>query len=130
MPTRVKLSREKGWRMPPNTRKVDRSTAWGNPFAILESYPASWFPTDLVARLRMRSRKSKDGVPFVCVNTAAQAVELFRWWVYTEGQHAHREAIRVELNSKNLACWCGEHQPCHADVLLEIANAYGSTSQG
>lgn len=24
--------------------------------------------------------------------------------------------------SKNLACWCPLDQPCHADVLLEIAN--------
>jgi Domain of unknown function (DUF4326) len=28
-----------------------------------------------------------------------------------------------ELRGKNLACWCRLDQPCHADVLLEIANA-------
>jgi hypothetical protein len=33
-PTRVQLSRAKGWRMPPNTVKVDRSTIWGNPYQI------------------------------------------------------------------------------------------------
>ena len=32
MPRRVQLQRGKGWRMPPNTRKVDRSTVFGNPF--------------------------------------------------------------------------------------------------
>ena len=32
MPKRVQLQRGKGWRMPPNTRKVDRSTVFGNPF--------------------------------------------------------------------------------------------------
>ena len=31
-PRRVQLSRQKGWRMPANTVKVDRSTKWGNPF--------------------------------------------------------------------------------------------------
>jgi len=31
-PIRVQLSRAKGWRMPPNTVKVDRTTKWGNPF--------------------------------------------------------------------------------------------------
>jgi len=31
-PKRVHLSRAKGWRMPPNTVKVDRSTRWGNPW--------------------------------------------------------------------------------------------------
>jgi hypothetical protein len=27
-----------------------------------------------------------------------------------------------ELRGKNLACWCKPDQPCHADVLLELAN--------
>jgi hypothetical protein len=26
------------------------------------------------------------------------------------------------LRGKNLACWCGPDQPCHADILLELAN--------
>lgn len=28
-----------------------------------------------------------------------------------------------ELRGKNLACWCRLDRPCHADVLLELANA-------
>ena len=36
-PIRVQLSRQKGWRMPPNTVKVDRSTRWGNPFTAANS---------------------------------------------------------------------------------------------
>lgn len=27
-----------------------------------------------------------------------------------------------ELRGKDLACWCKEGSPCHADVLLELAN--------
>ena len=27
-----------------------------------------------------------------------------------------------ELRGKNLACWCPLDGPCHADVLLELAN--------
>ncbi|HEX5183627.1 MAG TPA: DUF4326 domain-containing protein [Allosphingosinicella sp.] len=27
-----------------------------------------------------------------------------------------------ELRGKNLACWCRLDAPCHADVLLELAN--------
>lgn len=27
-----------------------------------------------------------------------------------------------ELAGKNLACWCELGSPCHADVLLEVAN--------
>lgn len=33
-PIRVQLSRRKGWRMPPNTVKVDRSTRYGNSFIM------------------------------------------------------------------------------------------------
>ena len=31
-PQRIQLRRIKGWRIPPNTIKVDRSGDWGNPF--------------------------------------------------------------------------------------------------
>ena len=37
--------------------------------------------------------------------------------------------VRRDLRGKNLACWCplvdndGNRVPCHADVLLELANA-------
>lgn len=31
-PQRIQLSRARGWRMPADTRKVDRTTRWGNPF--------------------------------------------------------------------------------------------------
>ncbi len=29
----------------------------------------------------------------------------------------------AELRGKNLACFCKLNRPCHADVLLELANA-------
>lgn len=34
MPERIQLRRTKGWRMPPDTVKVDRTTKWGNPFVV------------------------------------------------------------------------------------------------
>ncbi|MDT7935250.1 MAG: DUF4326 domain-containing protein [Sphingomonadaceae bacterium] len=34
---------------------------------------------------------------------------------------AMAHGLRV-LRCKNLACWCPLDQPCHADVLLELAN--------
>lgn len=33
-----------------------------------------------------------------------------------------RPAIRAELAGQDLACWCKPPIPCHADVLLPIAN--------
>jgi len=29
---------------------------------------------------------------------------------------------KKELCGKNISCWCPLDQPCHADVLLELAN--------
>jgi hypothetical protein len=34
MPRRIQLKRTKGWRLPANTVKVDRSTPYGNPYRI------------------------------------------------------------------------------------------------
>jgi hypothetical protein len=38
------------------------------------------------------------------------------------------DLIRSELGGKNLACWCPLDQPCHADVLLELANPESLTA--
>jgi len=100
-PVRVQLSRKKGWRMPPNTVKVDRTTRWGNPY--------NW----------------KLGVEVGNEAWAkGAAVDLFRQWLKDgRGPSAPTdEDYRSALRGKNLACWCRLDQPCHADVLLELAN--------
>jgi hypothetical protein len=51
---------------------------------------------------------------------AADAVERYRAWITSAPGHA---AMARELRGRNLACWCRLDQPCHADVLLELANA-------
>ena len=33
--------------------------------------------------------------------------------------------VRTELAGRDLACWCPLDQPCHADVLLSVANPEG-----
>lgn len=45
-PQRIQLSRRKGWKMPPNTVKVDRATAFGNPFIAEECRNAGYVGTD------------------------------------------------------------------------------------
>lgn len=56
----------------------------------------------------------------VDVHTAEDAVFHFRRNVIN--QPGYLKMVRDELRGKNLACWCRHDQPCHADVLLEIAN--------
>jgi len=68
-------------------------------------------------------RPSKWGNPFIIrehdIPDAKTAVEYFyRWMVLSRPSHLDLK----ELRGKNLACWCPEGSPCHADVLLKMAN--------
>jgi hypothetical protein len=49
---------------------------------------------------------------------AAEVVRRFK----AEMPEFTRWAAVAELRGQNLACWCRLDQPCHADVLLELAN--------
>lgn len=44
---------------------------------------------------------------------------VLRWYRQAIA-HRHNE-IKQELKGKDLVCWCAP-KPCHADILLEIAN--------
>lgn len=67
-------------------------------------------------------RPTRWGNPFRTDETTdhAQAVDKFR--VYMAARPALRAAVRLELAGVDLACWCPLTVPCHADVLLAIAN--------
>jgi hypothetical protein len=52
MPKRIQLRRTKGWRMPANTVKVDRSTKYGNPFRTDMHLDIRLYATKRGARLR------------------------------------------------------------------------------
>lgn len=51
------------------------------------------------------------------------SVKAFRSWIEHPQQEILREKAKTDLRGKNLACWCASETPCHADVLLEIANS-------
>jgi hypothetical protein len=112
-PRRVQLSRKKGWRMPPNTVNVARPSRWGNFYRVGEPMCGA-----TIKRWghRLRDFSNRDRV---CADRA-EAVRLFAAVVgFDEAIHP---SLREQLRGKNLACWCPLDQPCHADVLLELAN--------
>ncbi len=108
-PVRLQRKRTKGFRLQELSLKtnglpvivVSRGTKWGNPFKIGDK---------------------------------KYLKQYYRRWL--EGRRAHflpeiREWILDNLHllqGKNLACWCpirdknGLYVPCHADILLELAN--------
>lgn len=121
-PVRVQRKRAKGWRMPDNTVYVGRGSKWGNPYKVGEKYP----------RLE-RAVLKKDGAQLVLsdprrINNRSEATYEFMWLlgpvINREELPAYPtdEEVQAELAGKNLACWCPLDKPCHADVLLEIAN--------
>ncbi|MDM4721347.1 DUF4326 domain-containing protein [Micromonospora sp. WMMA1363] len=91
-----------------------------NPHRIQRRRTAGWrMPPNTV----YVGRPTKWGNRFGADATSASrtgAVRLFRLWVAEHPDYAG--AARAELAGKNLACWCPLDKPCHADVLLTIAN--------
>lgn len=120
-PKRIQLRRTKGWRMPEGAVKVDRSTDHGNPY-VIEKHRAQavdgWVWT---VRAPSGREIGRDDTP----DAAAQrAVDAFRAWLADGSLPAQRRLIKIreELRGRDLACWCKPESPCHADVLLELAN--------
>lgn len=112
-PRRIRLRRTKGWRMPDNTISVARPSYWGNPWHVGRDGDAR----QCVAHFRrMATRCAVVHWP----RDAADSERSVRF--------ANTEFIRAQLAGKNLACWCALDQPCHADVLLEIANGTSEVS--
>ena len=94
-PKRIQRKRTKGWKMPANTVYVGRPTKWGNPYKVDKN-------TDAELAVEYFETMLRDG---------------------TTECYPMEEIIVGELRGKNLACFCPLNKPCHADVLLEIANA-------
>lgn len=100
--------------MPEGTIYVGRPTVWANPYKI----------------------KAAPGYTWGCWFTEGD-----RWSAFCDTpEEAHGVAVHLfrevalpgispeeieRLRGYDLACWCPEHLPCHADVLLELANSGG-----
>ena len=67
------------------------------------------------------TRPGRYGNPYLVGpdGTAQECVDKFRQNMPDFAKRAYMQ----DLRGKNLACWCKLGDPCHADVLLEIANA-------
>lgn len=102
-PRRIQLRRTKGWRMPPDTVKVGRPGYFGNPF--IGQHAANDYRRWLTGKMRRGEFQRKNTRPLV---------------LFSDKTNVKREMVC--LRGKNLACWCKIGTPCHADVLLELAN--------
>lgn len=129
-PVRVQLSRKAGWRMPANTVWVARPSFFGSHISTCTR------PHNCALRPCECCDEATDGRNWCCVlayreyvvsgiEKRASHTGLFRYALDGSiGYPSRAELVRrlPELRGKNLACWCPLDVPCHADVLLEIAN--------
>jgi hypothetical protein len=79
--------------------------------AVIVAAPSRWTIPPQVHR--------RTGVSFDTV------LVWFREWL-TTSTHPNAVAMRADLpqlRGRDLACWCALDAPCHADLLLELANA-------
>lgn len=122
-PRRIQRKRTKGWRMPGNTVSVTRPGRWGNPYKT-----GGYMGRGIIG---------DDGIPYR--QDDRDPAVLVKWFRERMRERPDlQQAAQRELRGRDLACWCGlcdAHRdgkplgvrceacaPCHADVLLEIAN--------
>lgn len=68
-------------------------------------------------------RPTKWGNPVKVRNGDYQnATDYYRHWLYHSVAGAKLRWQISQLTGKDLVCWCPLDQPCHADVLLQLAN--------
>jgi len=113
MPERIQLQRTAGWRMPANTIKVTRPGAYGNPFVVWRHDDGQWMVSESSCHWQAPSKEAAQ----------ALAVEKFAASITKSTGHYGGRTWLAPLRGKNLACWCKPGTPCHADVLLRLANA-------
>lgn len=119
-PIRVQRKRIKGWRMPPNTISVTRGTEFGNPFKV-----GGWFMMGsggdkmFSGFSYVQATEGYQDSRFTMIKDNKMAVEWFKRYIEL---HPYNSEKLTFLKGKNLACFCSLDQPCHADVLLKIAN--------
>lgn len=103
MPKRIQRKRTKGWRMPKNAVYVGRPTRFGNFFKVGDD------ATDF-----------SFSVPFHRPTNLDEVVANYRYYANLELKF--NPYWLEQLKGKDLVCWCALDKPCHADVLLELAN--------
>lgn len=118
MPIRIQRRRTKGWRMPEGAVYVGRPSRWGNPYWARGG--TVWGPSGgpvFDGQIVGYSTHAPAS------NAVLAAIEAFRRDIDIPIRSRLTTAgIRAALAGRDLACWCPLDQPCHADVLLELAN--------
>lgn len=115
IPQRVQQRR--GIKLPEGARSVARPHRWGNPFKIVPhrkndpavaAHAVALYRALVLDRVPVAELRQRTG-PDIYVKPGDVVVPSI-------------DDVRTNLRGRDLACYCKPGWPCHADVLLEIAN--------
>ncbi len=139
VPVRLRLSRARGFRLQEASRAlnglpaavVSRPGRFGNPFLCTAPHdcllkPCNCCPVGRCCVIQFR-RYAEAGIAGRPDPTGSIAVALDAQRGYPE-RRALVDGL-PDLAGRNLACWCAPDKPCHADVLLELANPHNFKSE-
>lgn len=111
---RIQRKRTKGWKMPANTIYVGRPTIFGNPFVgpgAVDAY-REWMRSADDPASAIQAMFRQRGVMVEIVGSGQ---------VYASDVYEATDELEA-IQGWNLSCWCPLDRPCHADILLELAN--------
>lgn len=100
MPKRLQRKRERGWRAPPSAVYVGRGSCYGNCFDW-QLYMKNYGSTEREAKQWAKNAFDK---------------------VWSAHAHDDYAPLLDAIRGRDLMCWCGPDDPCHADILLKLAN--------
>lgn len=121
MPERIQLSRARGFNLQAHSLSLNglpavvvaRPGAWGNPHRVWRD-GGQWV---------VSSRGHEHHPVASRAEGIALAVAKHREDCLKAAPFYGSATAFLELRGKNLACWCKAEAPCHAEVLLQLANA-------
>ena len=144
-PVRVQMSRQHPWRAEhPDAVIVARPSKWGNPYKVggrVRDFAAECIrdgKDPIALRAFAPAVVTRPDPPewmiVRAIEDRSDAVECFRHLVsdFEFDDEDRFEEWIAPLRGHDLACWCpledadGNRVPCHADVLLELANGGAS----
>lgn len=109
-PIRIQRKRTKGWKMPENTVSVTRPGKWGNPYHVVHCGENSFGVI------------YKNGTLELMIAWAIPEEMALKLAIQKYEEGVNNEEVQKRLKGKNLACFCPLDKPCHADILLKLAN--------
>ncbi|APO74233.1 hypothetical protein AM571_CH01397 [Rhizobium etli 8C-3] len=127
-PVRIQLLRKRGFRLEEASlaangllaMNVARPGRWGNPWKV--KVRGRFHDTNAAAWAGAHDQEINYPFHRTQADAARRAAECYES-ALCEGRLTRVKIEEVtELRGSNLACWCSLDMPCHADVLLRLAN--------